>query len=311
MQTKKRAKPVKFGKEKKEKKESPKVLPAKIKDAKEASAQDKAVKDVKAEAISLKDPQDKKENSEKEVEAHFSSVQTLDITEKIKPKEEDIEKPDSPEADQAATEEALEEKPEEVIAVDEAKQDEEEAPVAEEAKDAPVDQDVAFFNEPPDEYEKKKSMKGYFFKVALATFLLGLTFFAGIYYAVTNKTPLNLFDQKPTASPTHVTVSEEPTPKPVNLSLNTISVLNGTSVPGVAAKLKTQLTDAGFKVGTTGNADKATYTTTEIAANKKVEKAYLEKLKEILKKTYTLGTTSVLASGDADVVVTIGSQSAK
>ena len=72
-----------------------------------------------------------------------------------------------------------------------------EAPEEEITKDYPLEKDQAFFNQPPDGVDKKKSSLPYFFTIMVITFIVGLAFFAGIYYAVNNKAMKFLpFDRK-------------------------------------------------------------------------------------------------------------------
>ncbi len=322
MQTKKRAKPVKFGstskaaKVKEEiKKEAEKVISANKKEQEEAEKKASSVHPSGSEQASTS--QDKPSETSpdqdvpknKEEEGYFSAdIETVDIIESVELQNDDSSTPQ--ESDKKTRDENTD-SPSEKAVEEEQVQVSDENPAVEESKESLVDKDGAFFSTPPDGYAKKKSMLPYFFMVMFATFILGLVFFGGIYYAISNKDKISSLVPKQMSEPTKAAPTEVPTPTPVDLAKYTVKVLNGTSVSGVAAKLKTQLTDAGFKVGTIGNADKDTYPKTEIVANKKVEKAYLDKLKEILKKSYTLGSSSVLASGDADVVITIGSASAK
>lgn len=100
-----------------------------------------------------------------------------------------------------------------------------------------------------------------------------------------------------------------PTPKPVNLSAYTITVLNGSYLSGEAAKVKTSLVSAGFTVGSIGNASSHDATETVIAAKSSVDQAYLNKLTQVLQNTYVVSqqTTTLLDTANADVVVTIGS----
>lgn len=168
-----------------------------------------------------------------------------------------------------------------------------------------------FSSAPTDAYEKKKSMLLYFIMIVVITFILGLAFFAGIYYAVTNKSKILPTIKQPRVEITKVPDTVVPTKEPIDLSQYRIQVLNGTGTAGVAAKAKEQLIENGFKVGSIGNAKSDDFEKTEIAAAKKVNKEYLDKLKEILSKTYILGKVTQLASGSSDVVITIGSASAK
>ncbi len=162
--------------------------------------------------------------------------------------------------------------------------------------------------------EVKKNLVRYFLIIAIISFLIGLVSMAGI----------NFFLQKTTFEIPFIsrkTVEISPSPKPtitveptkvtvVNLEEYSIEVLNGSGITGAASKLKEALTTEGFKVISAGNADKSDYTDTIIAAKKKVSSAYMEKLKENLKKTYTVvadSKTLVPETSEADVVITIGS----
>jgi hypothetical protein len=172
----------------------------------------------------------------------------------------------------------------------------------------------------------KKRFGLYFFLVAFLAFILGLGAMAVVSYGGVNipflssiKIPTNVQmpaipgvnKPTPTAAPTTVpTVA--PTAAAADLKAYTISVLNGSGVVGKAADVKTSLTTDGFKVGTTGNADKSDYTKTQIAAKKSVDKAYLTKLEEELKKSFDVAAVSTAPdSQSADVTVTIGASAAK
>jgi hypothetical protein len=170
------------------------------------------------------------------------------------------------------------------------------------------------------EAEGKKRFGLYFLVVAFLSFILGLGAMAAASYfgLVKGNIPAlpgiqiaNLIGQKPT--PTAPPPTVKPTEKPVDLAVFTISVLNGSGISGKAADEKTALTTAGFKVTSTGNADKNNFTKTQIAAKKSVNPAYLAKLEDELKKSYTVNTT-VASSPDSsptDVIVTLGSDSAQ
>lgn len=292
MQTKKRAKTVKFGEKEKPKKETAKPT---------------SVVEKKADIAPPKKKSEESTKKTKEIEAPSpSKVEAIDITETITEPKDLEEKLDSEDSGLENIKNSNDEKP----PVD-LKKDAEEQISTEQDPDSINENDGEFFNTPPDGYKKKKSMLAYFFIVAFVTFLLGLILFAGIYYVFLNKGQNSIFAPKHEALPTQAAVKEIPTPKPIDLTVYTINVLNGTSTGGLAGKLKTDLTSAGFKVGTTGNAEKDTFDKTEIVASKRVDKAYLEKLREILKKSYLISPTVTAASGTADVVITIGSASAK
>lgn len=348
MQSKKRAKPVKFGdKNKTEPKEI--VAPKTVEKANEEIGEPAADVTDKTDEGSV-DKTVEKEHGAHGLEAHISrTTETIDIKEisddsegesipaekssdSDKKEEEIIETSTNDESTDAQTESKSEEvassdesaEPEtsETAESSEAKEyneendseneDEDEGDIAdkENTDDTPVNKDGAFFNRPPDEYDQKKSSLPYFIMIVVITFIIGVVFFSGIYYAVQNKT-ITLPGSKNNAEISEAPVIEVPTKKPVDLSQYNIQVLNGTGTAGVAAKVREQLTTAGFKVGSVGNADSNEFEKTEISAAKKVDKEYLNKLKETLGEAYVVDEAVKLASGSADVVVTIGSETAK
>lgn len=172
----------------------------------------------------------------------------------------------------------------------------------------------------------KKRFGLYFFLVAFLAFILGLGAMAAITYGwvtipglnnlklpkALNVPGLPATQPTPTLAPTAAPVAATPTEKAVDLKAYTITVLNGSGVVGKAAEVKTSLTTAGFKVGTTGNADKSDYTKTQIAAKKNVDKDYLTKLEAELKKSFDVAEPSTAPDSDtSDVTVTIGKSTAQ
>ncbi len=173
---------------------------------------------------------------------------------------------------------------------------------------------------------KKRHFLVYFLVIALFSFILGLGAMAvlssGILPGVSIPKELPFVSEigksvqqtvsQPTVAPTTAMVSPTvaPTEKPVDLSAYTVSVLNGSGIKGKAAEVKTSLTTAGFKIGTTGNAAKSDFTETEITAKKDVEQAYIDKLKVELEKDFVVKVVSAPApaSQATDVIVTIGSE---
>lgn len=106
---------------------------------------------------------------------------------------------------------------------------------------------------------------------------------------------------------TFPTSEPEPTEEEVDLTAYKIEVLNGTEVEGEAGKLKGVLETAGFTVPSVGNADKKDYPETIIQAKADVSEAFINKLKEELEGTYTVGSTEELDEGDEhDIVIIIG-----
>jgi hypothetical protein len=171
------------------------------------------------------------------------------------------------------------------------------------------------------EQPAKKHFGLYFIVVALLSFILGLGAMAGASYlglVHVNFTKLpagvqipGLIGQKPT--PTVLPPIAIPTVKPVDLTAFTITVLNGSGISGKAADAKNALNAAGFTVSSTGNADKSTYTKTEISAKKTVNHDYITKLEDELNKSYDVDTTVATSpdSDTTDVTVTLGSQTAQ
>lgn len=177
----------------------------------------------------------------------------------------------------------------------------------------------------PVEVETNSKGKGiiiYFVIVAFIAFLVGIgsmalfTFGFGKMGGLPHLS-LPHFMAKATPTPVKTAKVSTPTPVPtkaVDLSAYNIKILNGSGVTGAASKLKTELTTDGFTVVASGNADKSDYTDTIIAVKKDINPDYLNKLKEVLKKEFSLGQDTQLSDTEAksaDVVITIGSTSAK
>lgn len=165
------------------------------------------------------------------------------------------------------------------------------------------------------EKEVKKSVLGYFFLIAIISFIVGLITMAGVSYFLP-KTQLPGGIPFVAAKPTVTTAPEPtstptPTPKPVDLTSRNIEVFNGSGVTGAATKLKTSLTDDGFKVTSAANADNTDYTDTIIYTPKNIEPEFTTKLEESLKKTYTFkeaASKPTIAASEEDVVIIIGTK---
>jgi flagellar biosynthesis GTPase FlhF len=285
MQTKKRAKPVKFGKDTKEKiKKASTEEKTEEKDL-EKPQEEQAAKEESEEKIELKD-------AEKGAEESASS----------KIDEEDLKEEEDDASEQEEEQEKEEKREEEPEATDEISDEED--------REEDFGEDEVF-GRPPDEFDKRKGSFGYFIKVTLFTFILGLILFAGGYYLFSNKENLLSTINKPEPSPTETQAVVTPTEEPVDLSEFSIRVLNGTETSGLAADLREELESAGFRVVSVGNADADDFEQTEIASVAKVNKAFLEKLKEELGKKYSVGDVVSLSTAAADVVITIGSRSAE
>ncbi|HZE87609.1 MAG TPA: LytR C-terminal domain-containing protein [Methylomirabilota bacterium] len=293
MQTKKRAKPVKFGKRPAEKAEKP--------EKKEFLEPQEEVKERKEEMIA----------AEKTVSEESEETPREEGKEQ---KEEELD--DEPMAVHLGTEES----PDPIIESKSSTQEETE--LVEEEKESEESKEFSspfgsFSTAPEGEKENKGPIK-FFLLVAFIAFLIGLGCMAAIYHFKTPQisNPLksvNIAMHKPSPTPTSAPTSQPtPTVKSVDKSAYTISVFNGSGTTGEAAKVKSQLTSAGFIVGKVGNADTSDYTKTEISAKKSVNQAYIDALISTLKKQYSVdANVQTLSSGSTDVVVTIGSTPAK
>lgn len=285
MQTKKRAKSVSFGKPK-SKAEEPKVEEAEKKEIKEETEviEEEKVEHEEIEPRTEAEGKEKTEEKREEepMEVHLGNEVSEAETAELAKKEEFKEEVKEPEF-------------------------QEELP-----PETPPFRD---FSRQP-EREAKRSNIWFFIWVVLITFILALACITGVYYFTTNssiKPPsLNFNFSSPTATPVPTAVPT-PTPKPVDLTAYTINVLNGSNVTGEAGRLKTKLVNAGFKVGTTGNADNNSYTNTVIEAKKDTNQEYLSALIAELKKTYLIDAniTTLRTSNTSDVIVIIGSSTAK
>jgi len=89
-------------------------------------------------------------------------------------------------------------------------------------------------------------------------------------------------------------------------SSTTVSVLNGSGIAGAASKISTTLKDAGYTIGTVGNAQTFDYTGVTIQV-KKSKSSILTQLKTDL-SSYKVGSTSatLTESNAADAVVIVG-----
>lgn len=298
MQTKKRARPIKFG-------------TAPTPSAAAANAEKKVAKPVEEPHEEAEQPSPPEEKIEESASLEDTNPE-LKQSEEDKPSESDDE-PGTEENDSATiTEIEVIEEIQVSSESAEAKPDEKPdlatpSPGTEisNTEEVTMDKNDDYFDVSPDSYGKKNSLS-YFFSVTLITFIVGFAFFLGIYYAVSNRGSLGVGPSVEEATP----AVEEATPTvvPVDLSAYSIQVLNGSGVSGQAARTESELVNGGFKVASVGNADRDNYTNTQIRAKENVARAYLDKLSEALKNTYNVDSEiSKLTTGPADVEIVIGS----
>lgn len=299
MQTKKRAKPVKFGKEaKKAIKEDP------ISDKKLEEAKSKDVEENKIEDTTPENEPPIDDEAGKRVGGAYAS--RLDDEEKpetdklpeenpiLKAEEDQEKKLDQEEKDTGFDENV-----------------ENDTLEMEDVEDDELVSSEEFFSKPPETYDRKSGFFKYFLSVALITFLLGLGIIIGGSYALSNRDSLLSFINPSTVTPTIATKVPTPTQLPLDLMEFGIRILNGTSVKGLAAELRDELEAEGFKVVSVGNAASDDFEKTQIEAVEKVDQRFLDKLQEELGKKYEIGDISLKSSSEAEIIITIGSASAR
>ena len=181
-------------------------------------------------------------------------------------------------------------------------------PVVSTPEVSPVEEPVTN-DEATEEVKKRSPWILYFLVLIFLALICG-----GAYWYLSTQKMLNFAIpgsnmMKSTPSSPSPTAVPSPSTAAVDISKYDVSVLNGGGVPGAAASAKTILSDAGFTVITTGNADASDATNTVIAAKSSVDEQTLEKLTETLEKNYSVSSKALTldASEDADIVVTIGS----
>jgi hypothetical protein len=144
--------------------------------------------------------------------------------------------------------------------------------------------------------------------------ILIVAFVGGIYVYQTgikvSQPEEEITTEEETAEPTS---SPEASPSATpNLSAFTIDVQNGSGIAGEATKVKNLLEKAGFKVGTTGNADNYNYENTVIKAQETVNQDFLTALSGALEKTYQLDSNQALpATSSSEIVVIVGKTKAE
>ncbi len=147
--------------------------------------------------------------------------------------------------------------------------------------------------------------------VAVFVILLGGGIY--VYLTGTNKTQKPKEETQPvsTSTPTP-TFPPSPSPSPTELpqkelSSYKIEVLNGSGLIGAASKVKDLIEKNGFKVSEVGNASSYDFERTQIQVKKNVPEEVVDKLKELLGKSYTLEMGDNLEDKSSfDIVITVG-----
>jgi hypothetical protein len=101
--------------------------------------------------------------------------------------------------------------------------------------------------------------------------------------------------------------------QPVNRGSVTVAVLNGTTIPGLAAQVSDQVERGGFKRGTVTNAADQQRPSTTVAYSSGFKRAAQEvaRLLGVAQAEPLDASTQAIAGGDAQVVVTVGTDRAQ
>jgi len=150
----------------------------------------------------------------------------------------------------------------------------------------------------------RKLISPFFWIIIPGIFILGMILGGIVFYQKGVNKGETISD---TPTPTPQTSASPSTTTVVDLTKYTIVVLNGSGIAGEAGKVKTLLTDAGFDVGSTGNAATYDYTKTIIKSQKIVDAAFISELSTALGKSYVVESSQSLATSSADKIqVVIG-----
>lgn len=155
------------------------------------------------------------------------------------------------------------------------------------------------------------SGKGNIFKTGTVVVAV-LAIFGGGFWFYQSKlqtdTASKVAGESTEVSPTPEPVSDE---NEINFSDYNVQILNGSGVPGEAAKVQKMLEEQGFEDFTVGNAKSYSHKETEIAIVVGTPKEVLNEVKSSLGKNYTIKEAKELdTASDFDIVVIIGSKKA-
>lgn len=159
--------------------------------------------------------------------------------------------------------------------------------------------------------EDKKPFIRYFTSnplwIGVYTILIFVAVVSGIYLF---RTGTGLGQDENTILPRETPVQEkpitpDPTEEPVDISLFSVTILNGSGIAGEAGRIKTLLEDGGFTVSKTGNADRYDYEETIVYTNKDIPKQVTEKLQKLIGE-FSVVTDELYDGEDATIVVIVG-----
>ena len=169
--------------------------------------------------------------------------------------------------------------------------------------------------------EKGTSFKVIFITVLITAIVVGLVA-GGVYVylsgtgklvgdniALMSPTPGSSNAVLATASPSPV-ASLEPSLEPeIALDKYKVNILNGSGKIGEAGNAKKLLEEAGFKVGSTGNAKTFDFKKTLVAAKKSISSKTVDLVVGALGKSYKVELSEALKESDSyDITITVGSE---
>jgi len=231
----------------------------------------------------------------------ISSFSQLDSDKEL-PKEADKKEPE-------LKKEIKEEKKEEKLLEEEPKEDVEE----EEKKEEKPSIDTKEWIPSSDEVVEEKGSKSKLLIVFALLIIIGVIVGGFFYYksSVQNKKT----SDEPSApqeteevTPTPTEIPEETSTEEIDYSEYSVSILNGSGIPGEAGIVQGLLEELGFEDIDTGNAESYDYETTEISFKESVPGATFEGIQEVLGGEYTVKLTESTLDEDSsfDIIIIVG-----
>ncbi len=150
--------------------------------------------------------------------------------------------------------------------------------------------------------------------VLVILLMVGGAIAGGIYYYRQNVPQTEESEQEGQEPPAEEQPQEEPTvtptPEEVDLSIYSVSVLNGSGVAGEAGKIADLLEEGGFSNPNAANADSQDFTDTIVEHKETVPQSVIDEVVSSLEENYTIEVSGDLIAedGDYDIVVTVGEQ---
>lgn len=163
-----------------------------------------------------------------------------------------------------------------------------------------------------DEGEKKGVGKKIIVLVVVLVVIAGIVA-GGVYYYKSNvqiePEPEVTLNEKPTPMPTEA-VKEEVTEEEVDVSKYSLSILNGSGVPGEAGKAEGLLEEAGFAGIETGNADSYDFLETQVSLKSDAPKGVYKEIEKALGSDYKVVQSKDALDDDSsfDVIIIVGSE---